>query len=72
MLVLDHLATRYHLLPSRVLAEADTLDYLVMDIAVAHDRWQRERAEAKGRGLPPPAPDLPINTLQAMIERVRR
>jgi len=72
VLVLDYLATRYHLLPSQVLEQADTLDYLVMDIAQAYERYQREKSEARSRGQAPPAPDLPINTLQDMIERVRR
>jgi len=59
-----------------VLTQADTLDFLVMDVAQAWERYQHEQAEkkakAKAQGLPPPAPDIPINTLQAAIERVRK
>ena len=70
-LVLDNLATRYHLLPSRVLTEADTLDFLVMDVVLAYERYDRERADAQQRGVAPPVPDIPINTLEKMIERVK-
>jgi hypothetical protein len=60
------------LLPSRVLAEADTLDFLVMDVVLAYNKYQQEREENKRKGLPPTAPALSINKMQEMIERVRR
>lgn len=70
-MLLDSLATRYHLLPSQVLDQADTLDVYVMDLAIAYQNYQRAAAEAKAKGLPPPADHLPINKLQEMMERVR-
>ena len=70
--MLDNLATRYHLLPSRVLAEADTLDFLVMDVMLAYTQYQQDKAEAKRTGTAPRAPDIPINTLEQMIERARQ
>jgi hypothetical protein len=70
-LVLDNLATRYHLLPSRVLAEADTLDFLVMDVVLAYNKYSQDKSDAQRKGLAPPAPKLPLNTLQQMIERVK-
>jgi hypothetical protein len=70
--VLDNLATRYHLLPSRVLAEADTLDFFVMDVVLAYHKYEQERSQAKSKGQAPPAPNLPLNTLQEMIERVKK
>jgi len=70
--VLDNLATRYHLLPSQVLDLADTLDFLVMDVSLAYHRYEREKSEAKAKGMAPPAPDLPLNTLQEMVERIKR
>ena len=63
---------RYHLLPSQVLDRADTLDYFVMDVATSYHRHQQEVADARANGRPAPAPQIPINTLQEMIERVRR
>lgn len=71
-LLLDSLATRYHQLPSQVLAHADTLDYYVMDVSMSYHNYQRERAEAQAQGRPPTAPAIPVNKLQEMMERVRR
>lgn len=59
-------------MPSEVLARGDLLDWFVMDIAVQHEAYQQRAAEARHKGLPPPAADLPINTLQQMIDRVRK
>jgi hypothetical protein len=70
--VLDNLATRYHLLPSQVLAQADTLDFMVMDVVLAYDRYTQDKQQAQKMGCAPTAPDLPINTLEQMIERVRK
>ena len=70
--MLDNLATRYHLLPSQVLDQADTLDFLVMDVSLAYQRYEREKADAKSKGVAPPAPNLPLHTLQDMVERIKR
>lgn len=70
--MLDAIGTRYHLLPSEVMARADTLDYMVMDVSMSYQRLQQQRADAKANGQPPPAQDLPLNKLQEMMERVRR
>lgn len=69
--MLDAIASRYHLLPSQVLKEADTLDFTVMDVTLSYERYQTEREEAKSNGAAPPIPNIPVNTLQQMIERVR-
>ena len=66
------MATRYHQLPSEVMAKADTLDYYVMDVSMSYQHWQRERADAKAQGRAPKAPEIPLNKLQDMMERVRR
>jgi hypothetical protein len=70
--MLDSVATRYHLLPSEVMARADTLDLMVMDVAQGWHHYQQRVADARNQGLPPPAPDIPLNKLQEMLERVRR
>lgn len=72
VILLDSLATRYHLLPSEVIQRADTLDVMVMDTAMAWQRVQRERMEAEHRGEPKPAPKIPVNKLQEMIDKVKR
>lgn len=71
MILLDSLATRYHLLPSQVLQQADTLDIMVMDVAHGYDRYLRERNSAQAAGQPPPAPPLSVNKMQEMIQRVK-
>ena len=70
--MLDNLATRYHLLPSRVLAEADTLDFLVMDVVLAYNKYSQDKSEAQRKGVAPAPPKLPLNTLQEMVERVKK
>jgi hypothetical protein len=69
--MLDSLATRYHLLPSQVLRQADSLDLMVYDVAVSYDRYQREQAQRRESGLPPPNPAISVNTMQQMIDKVR-
>lgn len=74
-MLLDALSTRYHCLPSETLARADTLDVLVMDVAVAHERQQREeqdRQMALKNGQLPDASHIPLNTLQDMVDRVKK
>lgn len=70
VLILDSLATRYHLLPSQVLTQADTLDYYVMDVAHSYEQYQRQLAEAKVSGKPMPA-NLTVDQMQNMLERVK-
>jgi len=60
------------LLPSQVLATADTLDFMVMDVVLAYNRYEQDKSENKRKGLPPTAPSIPINTLQEMVERVKK
>lgn len=66
------MATRYHVLPTEVLAKADTLDYYVMDVAMSYQRYMQDKEEAKTSGRAPTAPNLTVNKMQEMIERVRR
>jgi len=70
--VLDNLATRYHLLPSQVLSTADTLDFMVMDVVLAYNRYQEGKADAQRKGVAPPVPNIPLNTLEEMIKRTKR
>jgi hypothetical protein len=59
-------------LPSRVLSEADTLDFLVMDVVLAYNKYSQDKADAQRKGVAPTAPNLPLNTLQQMVERVKK
>ena len=70
--MLDALGTRYHLLPSEVLARSDTLDVLVMDTAMAWEKYQEELARAKREGRAAPAPKMDVNTMQSMLTAARK
>jgi hypothetical protein len=70
--MLDSLATRYHLLPSQVLRQADSLDLMVYDVAVSYEAYMRDQAQRRESGLPPRNPELSVNTMQQMIDKVRR
>lgn len=65
------MATRYHLLPTTVLSQADSLDYYVMDVAMSYQRYLQDKEDAKTSGRAPTAPNLTVNKMQEMIERVR-
>ena len=42
-----------------------------MDVVLAYNRYEQDKADNKRRGLPPTIPEIPLNTLQEMIERVK-
>ena len=69
LLTLDHLAQRYHLLPSQVLAQANTLDLRCMEIGSAwareQDPNQRKKIQAERRE------DLTPDQMQQRIDQVR-
>jgi len=69
--MLDSLATRYHLLPSQVVVLADSLDMMVFDVATSYHRWCQQQAE-KTASHSQITPDLSVNTMQDMINRVRK
>ena len=70
-MLLDSLASRYHLLPSEVLRRGDTLDILVLDTALQWHRMKEEEARAKYEGKPM-VPKMPVNKLQEMLNGVRQ
>jgi hypothetical protein len=70
-LTLDFVAKRYGVLPSMVLRSGDSVDYKIADLAVRYENWSREAAERKSKGLPPPAPKIQTQDLQAMLDQVR-
>ena len=71
ILLIDTLATRYHLLPSEVMGRGDTVDVYVMETALAYQQYLRDKADAKANNRPLPPPNIPINKLEEMIQRVR-
>ena len=63
--MIDMMATRYHMLPSRILDEANTIDLYVMDMALAFEKHCN--SESNSNGLD----NLPINTLEEAIQQVK-
>jgi len=70
VVMLDTMAQRYHQLPSALLRSADTFDLWCMDMAMSYQRYLQEQADAKN-GHRPQTPQIPINKLQEMMERVK-
>lgn len=62
--MIDALAERYGLLPSEVIARADTYDLYVMDVAMSYANHRNAKAEGR-------APDYTTEELQAMMEATR-
>jgi hypothetical protein len=64
---MDHMAQRYHLLPSQILRKADSLDYVVMTAAM---QWEHQRNNSE-EAQPKSGQKLTQQQLQQMIDRVR-
>jgi len=45
---------------------------MVMDVVLAYNKYEQDKADAQRKGVAPPAPNLPLNTLQEMVERVKK
>ena len=73
MVMIDNVSTRYHKLPSEVLAEATTFDLLVANIGSLWEQKQREDAEAEssGKSKTPKVPKLSQKEMLDMIKRAR-
>jgi len=56
-------------LPSQLMREADTLDIHIINTATAWEQYQAEKANA-GKGIAP-APTIPVEKLQQMMDRVK-
>lgn len=69
--MVDALASRYHLLPSEVLARADSVDVYVMDAALSYRKYlEEDELHKQGKG-PKPVPVVPQEKLQEILNRVR-
>lgn len=69
MLTLDFVARRYGMLPSHLLREGSSLDFVIADAAQGYENFLRERAE-KGNNTPI-APDLTEDQMLDMIKKVK-
>ncbi len=64
------MATRYHLLPSQVLCQADSLDVLIMDTALGYQTAKQKEAMSKADNKPL-INDISNEQLTAMMSRVK-
>lgn len=67
ILTIDHLATRYHCLPSEAFSKADTFDLYVMDVAAKYKKYQQDLADGKAVGASRPSEAEMLK----MLERVK-
>lgn len=68
IMLIDALGERYGMLPSEVIARANTFDLFILDTALGYRNVLQERAN-KGEKAPPPK--LSVDKMQAMLDRVR-
>ena len=57
------MASRYHMLPSRILDDANTIDLYVMDMALSFEKYHNSSAK--------PTNELDINTLEEAVKKVK-
>lgn len=71
ILILDSIASRYHCLPTEVLVRGSSLDVYIMDAALTYRNYKEQEALHKeGKGTKP-VPNIPVNTLEEMMRRVK-
>jgi len=63
------MAQRYGSLPSKIMAQADTFDVMILNTATGWEQYQSEKAQL-GKGAPP-TPNIPEEKLKEMMDKVR-
>lgn len=69
IITLDKLSSRYHQLPSVVLANATTFDLYVMDIGVRYEHIQQQKSQGT---YVEPIPQLTQEEMKAMIAGIKK
>lgn len=67
IMMIDSLGKRYGMMPSRVLAEATTMDLYVLEKALWYQNLDRDE---QGNVIKPP-PKLSVAEMQALVDQVR-
>jgi len=67
--MLDAVAQRYGVLPSELLVKGNSLDITIANLA--QEYVNRKTAEANGQPTNQAAPNLTIEEMQAMVDRVK-
>jgi hypothetical protein len=65
---IDGLGKRYGMLPSQVLAKADTFDLYILDAALTFDQYHHKKALNGGRE---PMPDYTQNELLDILNKAK-
>jgi len=71
LITIDNICTRYHKLPSEILATASTFDLLVANTGIMWQHKQQEDAEADS-GRQSQAPKPRNLTQQEMLDMIKR
>lgn len=73
ILTLDFVAQRYGMLPSQLLREGSSLDFVIADAAqgYANKRQAEAQAMARGQTLEPKIPKLSEAEMMKMLERAK-
>ena len=66
MINIGSIAKTYGMLPSEVVQRANTFDLMITDVMSSWENYHTEKALGKN-----PTPDLDVDTMQGMIEKVR-
>jgi hypothetical protein len=69
--MIDMMAHRYGVLPSKILHSADSFDVWVFETSLTYQDYMQKKELAKQGKGPLPSPDIPINTLQEMMDKVK-
>ena len=67
--MLDAVAQRYGVLPSELLVKGNSLDITIATLA--QEYVNRKTAEANGQTVAKSAPNLTVEEMQAMVDRVK-
>ena len=70
LITIDNISTRYHKLPSEILAEGSTFDLLVANTGIMWEHKQQQDAETERSGNTLPKPQK--LTQQEMLDMIKR
>lgn len=68
-ITIDHLASRYHLLPSDIINRASTFDLYIMDLSI---RWSNYKYEQSNQPKQPPVAKLTQDQMLDLVAAARK
>lgn len=72
ILLIDTLASRYHCLPSEIVARGDSLDVYIVTEALEIRSYHDRRADALNSGQMPPTKNYTQEQLQEIVKRSKQ